>query len=256
MFAALLMSRRSLKAAFLTVPFGTLEYRRTQETDRRLHRLHREYRIDSVLGKGAMGVVYKAFDPGSRARWPSRPCARTWSTPRWSSNRWPVSRTKRGRPGGCCIRTSSACTSTARTTPTRSSSWNTSRAPGFAISSIAARSSIWRRSRRSHPALAGAGLYPRGVIHRDIKPANLILTEAGTLGKSPISASHASDTSSSDIVGMVMGTPLTCRRSNARDDEWSTVAPIFSALPSCSTSSLAAQKPFSGARDHRLQDLS
>jgi serine/threonine-protein kinase len=81
--------------------------------------------------------------------------------------------------------------STARTTPTRSSSWNTS---GTGLRDFLNRGAVFDLAQIATimTQLAGAGLaHERGVIHRDIKPANLILTEAGTL-KSPISASPAS----------------------------------------------------------------
>ena len=84
----------------------------------------------------------------------------------------------------------------------------------------------------------------RGVVHRDIKPANLILTEAGALKVADFGIARI-DTSSLTMTGLVMGTPSymspeQCmgKVSDHRSDLFSAAVVLYELL--------AGRKPFEG----------
>jgi serine/threonine-protein kinase len=86
--------------------------------------------------------------------------------------------------------------------------------------------------------------HSRGVVHRDIKPANLILTEAGALKVADFGIARI-DTSSLTMTGLVMGTPSymspeQCmgRPSDHRSDLFSAAVVLYELL--------AGRKPFEG----------
>ena len=91
-----------------------------------------KYEIQSVLGKGAMGVVYKAFDPHIERTVAIKTVRKELVDPDLAQQFMARFKNEAKAAGRLHIRTSSASTSTARTIRSRSSRWSTSTAPDCA----------------------------------------------------------------------------------------------------------------------------
>ena len=87
--------------------------------------------------------------------------------------------------------------------------------------------------------------HERGVVHRDIKPANLILTSGGTLKVADFGIARI-DTSNLTNAGMVMGTPSYMSPEQCQGKEIDRRSDLFSAGVVL-YELLTGQKPFSGS---------
>jgi serine/threonine-protein kinase len=206
-----------------------------------------KYRIDSVLGKGAMGVVYKAFDPGIERAVAIKTVRKDLVDPdivEQSMARFKNEARAAGRllhPNIVSVYEYGEDYDNAfivmeyvQGTGLRDF---LNRGAAFDLAQVA--------TIMTQLLLALDFAHERGVIHRDIKPANLILTESGTLKVADFGIARI-DTSSLTSLGMVMGTPSYMSPEQCqglvvdRRSDLFSAAVVFYEL-------VAGEKPFSGA---------
>jgi len=89
--------------------------------------------------------------------------------------------------------------------------------------------------------------HERGVVHRDIKPSNLILTTSGSLKVADFGIARV-DTSNLTTMGMVMGTPSYMSPEQCQGEAVDRRSDLFSAGV-VFYELLTAEKPFSGAME-------
>src|ERR1022692_2155813 len=191
-----------------------------------------KYRIDSVLGKGAMGVVYKAFDLGIERAVAIKTVRKDLVDPDLVEQS--MARFKNEARAAGRLLHPNIVMEYVEGTGLRDFM---NRGASFDLAQVA--------TIMTQLLLALDFAHERGVIHRDIKPANLILTESGTLKVADFGIARI-DTSSLTSVGMVMGppsymSPEQCQGLvvDRRPDLFS-AGVVFYEL-------VAGEKPFSGA---------
>ncbi len=206
-----------------------------------------KYRIDSVLGKGAMGVVYKAFDPGIERAVAIKTVRKDLVDPdlvEQSMARFKNEARAAGRllhPNIVSVYEYGEDDDNAfivmeyvEGTGLREFMNNGASFDLAQVSTI-----------MTQLLLALDFAHERGVIHRDIKPANLILTASGTLKVADFGIARI-DTSSLTSLGMVMGTPSYMSPEQCqglvvdRRSDLFSAGVVFYEL-------VAGEKPFSGA---------
>ena len=206
-----------------------------------------KYRIDSVLGKGAMGVVYKAFDPGIERAVAIKTVRKDLVDPdlvEQSMARFKNEARAAGRllhPNIVSVYEYGEDDDNAfivmeyvEGTGLRDFM---NRGASFDLAQVA--------TVMTQLLLALDFAHERGVIHRDIKPANLILTGSGTLKVADFGIARI-DTSSLTSLGMVMGTPSYMSPEQCqglvvdRRTDLFSAGVVFYEL-------VAGEKPFSGA---------
>jgi eukaryotic-like serine/threonine-protein kinase len=206
-----------------------------------------KYRIDSVLGKGAMGVVYKAFDPGIERAVAIKTVRKDLVDPdlvEQSMARFKNEARAAGRllhPNIVSVYEYGEDDDNAfivmeyvEGTGLREFMNN---GASFDLTQVA--------TIMTQLLLALDFAHERGVIHRDIKPANLILTASGTLKVADFGIARI-DTSSLTSLGMVMGTPSYMSPEQCqglvvdRRSDLFSAGVVFYEL-------VAGEKPFSGA---------
>ncbi|MDY3557354.1 HDOD domain-containing protein [Gemmata sp. JC717] len=166
-----------------------------------------EYELRSVLGRGAMGVVFKAFEP-SLARW----VAVKMMAPETSAN--PIARERFAREARACaaIRHDNVVTV-----------YSVREAAGvpYLAMEFVEGEPLDRYIEQRHPipvpqivnlgAQIASGLaaaHRKGIVHRDIKPANVILeTETGTAKLADFGLARSGDDAQMSHPGAMVGTP-------------------------------------------------
>ena len=206
-----------------------------------------KYEIQSVLGKGAMGVVYKAFDPGIERVVAIKTVRKDMVDPdlvEQSMARFKNEAVAAGRllhPNIVSVYEYGEDDANAfivmefvEGTGLREF---INRGADFDLGQITAMMTQLLQ------ALDFA--HERGVVHRDIKPANLILTKAGALKVADFGIARI-DTSNLTTMGMVMGTPSYMSPEQCQGQPVDRRSDLFSAAVVL-YELLAGEKPFSGA---------
>ncbi len=206
-----------------------------------------KYRIDGVLGKGAMGVVYKAFDPGIERVVAVKTVRKDLVDPDLAAQvmaRFQNEAKAAGRllhPNIVSVYeygeddlNAFIAMEYVEGTGLRE---YLSRKASFDIGQIVA-----IMSQLLH-ALDFA--HERGVVHRDVKPANLILTAGGQLKVADFGIARI-DTSNLTNAGMVMGTPSYMSPEQCQGKEVDKRSDLFSAGVVL-YELLTGEKPFSGS---------
>ena len=208
-----------------------------------------KYTIQNVLGKGAMGVVYKAFDPGIERVVAIKTVRKDRVDPDLVEQS--MARFKNeAKAAGRLLHQNIVSVY----------EYGEDKENAFIVmeyvEGVGLRDYISRTPRIELPQIAAIMTqllraldfaHERGVIHRDIKPANLILTGDGTLKVADFGIARV-DTSNLTTLGMVMGTPSymspeQCQglAVDRRSDLFSAAVVLYELL--------AGEKPFSGATE-------
>ena len=206
-----------------------------------------KYRIDSVLGKGAMGVVYKAFDPGIERPVAIKTVRKDLLDPDLVEQS--MARFKNeARAAGRLLHPNIVSVY----------EYGEDDANAFIVMEYVEGTGLREFLNRgasfdvpqitaimTQLLLALDFAHERGVVHRDIKPANLILTASGTLKVADFGIARI-DTSSLTTMGMVMGTPSYMSPEQCQGQPVDRRSDIFSAGV-VFYELIAGEKPFSGA---------
>jgi len=201
-----------------------------------------KYDIQSVLGKGAMGVVYKAFDPGIERVVAIKTVRK--DLVEQSMARFKNEAVAAGRllhPNIVSVYEYGEDDANAfivmefvEGTGLRE---YLNRGANFDLGQIAAMMTQLLQ------ALDFA--HERGVVHRDVKPANLILTKNGALKVADFGIARI-DTSNLTTMGMVMGTPSYMSPEQCQGQTVDRRSDLFSAAVVL-YELLSGEKPFAGA---------
>ena len=138
------------------------------------------YRVTGMLGRGAMGVVYRAHDAAIDREVAIKTIHRRLLRGEEGASGWSAFAAKCAPPAVACIPISSPCSSMARKRARPISSWVCAgsgaaqlpqdRQPLPLASAVAIVIQMLQALGQAHAA---------GVVHRDIKPANIILLADG-----------------------------------------------------------------------------
>ena len=208
-----------------------------------------KYTIQSVLGKGAMGVVYKAFDPGIE-----RVVAiKTVRKDRVDQDMIEQSMARfknEAKAAGRLLHPNIVSVY----------EYGEDEANAFIVmeyvEGTGLREYLARKASFDLPHVASIMTqllraldfaHERGVIHRDIKPANLILTADGTLKVADFGIARI-DTSNLTTLGMVMGTPSYMSPEQCQGQPVDKRSDLFSAAVVL-YELLTGEKPFAGATE-------
>jgi len=206
-----------------------------------------KYRIDSVLGKGAMGVVYKAFDPGIERAVAIKTVRKDLVDPEMVEQS--MARFKNeARAAGRLLHPN--IVSVYEYGEDDANAFIVMEyVEGTGLRDFLNRGAVFDLAQiatiMTQLLLALDFAHERGVIHRDIKPANLILTETGTLKVADFGIARI-DTSSLTSLGMVMGTPSYMSPEQCQGQVVDRRSDLFSAAV-VFYELVAGEKPFSGA---------
>jgi serine/threonine-protein kinase len=206
-----------------------------------------KYRIDGVLGKGAMGVVYKAFDPGIERVVAVKTVRKDLVDPDLAVQvmaRFQNEAKAAGRllhPNIVSVYeygedelNAFIAMEFVEGTGLRE---YLNRKASFDVGQIVAI--------MSQLLLALDFAHERGVVHRDVKPANLILTSGGALKVADFGIARI-DTSNLTNAGMVMGTPSYMSPEQCQGKEVDKRSDLFSAGVVL-YELLTGEKPFTGS---------
>jgi hypothetical protein len=164
------------------------------------------YEVLGVIGRGGMGVVLKAFDPGLR-----RTVAIKVLAPQWASHPEARQRFLREARAAAQVRHDNVVAIHAvdeadglpylvmEYVPGVSLQQHLDRAGPLAIAEVL------RIGARAAAGLAAA--HDRGLIHRDVKPANILLDESGNVRLTDFGLARAVDDTTLTQSGVIAGTP-------------------------------------------------
>src|SRR2546429_5335622 len=206
-----------------------------------------KYRIDSVLGKGPMGVVYKPFDPRIERAVAIKTVRKDLVDPDLVEQS--MARFKNeARAAGRLLHPNIVSVY----------EYGEDDANAFIgmeyVEGTGLREFLNRGASFDMPQitaimtqllLALDFAHERGVVHRDIKPANLILTASGMLKVADFGIARI-DTSNLTNAGMVMGTPAYMAPEQCQGKEVDRRSDLFSAGVVL-YELLTGEKPFSGS---------
>jgi len=166
------------------------------------------YEIVAELGKGAMGVVYRANDPMLNRM----VAIKTINTEEAGHEAWRSTRhasiPKRRPRAASTIRTSSSSTTSARADTWCTWRWNTSRAASCAsCSPRGSRCVVQAVDVAAQVAEGLAYAHQHQVVHRDIKPANIMITPQGRAKIADFGIARMRSSETRTQTGVILGSP-------------------------------------------------
>ena len=200
------------------------------------------YEVLSVIGRGGMGVVLKAFDPALR-----RLTAIKVLAPQWASHAEARQRFQRESRASAQIRHENVV-----------AIYDVDEADGlpYLVMEYVPGESLQQRLDRDGPlaveeilrigAQAAAGLaaaHERDLVHRDVKPANILLDEEGNVRLTDFGLARAVDDSTLTQSGVIAGTPQYMAPEQARGERLDHRTDLFS-LGSVMYAMCTARAPF------------
>lgn len=226
-----------------TVRTAPLPFLRPSANPEHLGRLG-PYEVQSVIGRGGMGVVLKAFDPALR-----RTVAVKVLAPEWASHAQARERFGREARAAAQVRHDNVIAIHA-----------VDEADGlpYLVMEYVPGVSLQQRLDRDGPlgveeilqigAQVAAGLaaaHAQELIHRDIKPANILLDEDGNVKLTDFGLARAVDDTSLTQTGVIAGTPQYMAPEQARGAPLDHRADLFS-LGSVLYAMCTGRPPFRG----------
>ena len=185
------------------------------------------YEVLGVIGRGGMGVVLKAFDPGLR-----RPVAIKVLAPQWASHPEARQRFEREARAAARVRHANAVAIHAVEEADGLPYLVMEYVPGISLQQHLDRNGpldVEEILRIGSQAAAGlAAAHDRGLIHRDVKPANILIDAAGNVRLTDFGLARAADDTTLTQTGVIAGTPQYMAPEQARGEKVDARSDLFS----------------------------
>jgi serine/threonine protein kinase len=214
-----------------------------------------KYRIDSILGKGAMGVVYKAFDPGIERVVALKTIRKEMFSEKEQADL--IERFKNEAQAAGRLNHPNIVTVYDYGEDAESAYIAMEFVDGVGLDTLLApeRPTELPRVLAWMGDLLGGLAYAhsRGVVHRDVKPANLLVTRAGQLKIGDFGIARI-ESSTLTQAGSMVGTPSYMSPEQYRGDAIDGRADVFSA-GIVLYQLLTGARPFSGSASVVMQQI-
>jgi serine/threonine protein kinase len=185
------------------------------------------YEVQGVIGRGGMGVVLKALDPGLR-----RLVAIKVLAPQWATHEQARQRFEREARAAALIRHDNVVAIHAVEEADGLPYLVMEYVPGSSLQQLLDRDgppTVEEIVRIGAQAAAGlAAAHKQGLIHRDVKPANILLDTSGNVRLTDFGLARAVDDATLTQTGTIAGTPQYMAPEQARGAPLDHRADLFS----------------------------